>query len=420
MSERRYRVLLIASHATQYGAAVFRRLARDPRLEILVAYCSLQGAEPGYDAGFGREIRWDVPLLDGHPWIAPRNRSPRPRLGHFWGLVNPGVWKLVRGGNYDAVVIYTGYRYATFWIALAAAKGTGTAVLFGTDAHELSARSGGGWKARLKGVVWPRLFRLADVAIVASTGGVGLMRSLGLPEGRIALTPYVVDNDWWTEAAARVDREAARARWRIPPEAPLAVFSAKLQPWKRPLDALEAFARADVPGSYLIFAGEGPLRGAVERAAARLGVAGRVRLLGFVNQSVLPEVYGAADVLVLPSEYEPFGVVVNEAMLCGCVPVVSDRVGARYDLVEEGRTGFVYPAGNVEKLAELLGAVLGHPGQRARIREAALERIAAWSPALNVDRLVGAVATAVAGQPFGFPAPRSAGGRRAATRRGAG
>src|SRR5205814_7225821 len=57
-------------------------------LEILVAYCSLQGAEPGFDPEFGVEIQWDVPLLDGYKWVHVPNRSLRPRLAHFWGLWN--------------------------------------------------------------------------------------------------------------------------------------------------------------------------------------------------------------------------------------------------------------------------------------------------------------------------------------------
>jgi glycosyltransferase involved in cell wall biosynthesis len=394
MNGTKLRVLLIASHPTQYSVPLFRLMARDPRVEIQVAYCSLQGAKPGYDAGFDREIAWDIPLLDGYPWMELPNRSPRPGVERFWGLVNPSVWKLLRGGRFDAVVIFTGYVYATFWMAITAAKASGTAVLFGTDAHEMAPRNTQGWKTAMKRRLWPRLFRLADVSIVPSSGGVGLMRSLGIPGDRIALTPYVVDNDRWQRAAARVDPTEVRARWDIPAGAPVVVFSAKLQPWKRPLDVLHAFARAGVSSSYLLFAGEGPLRGEIEKEIERLGASGRVKLLGFVNQSALPEVYRAADVLVLPSQYEPFGVVVNEAMLCGCVPVVSNRVGARFDLIEEGRTGFVYPVGDVEKLAELLRGLLGDPERRSRMSEAAREKIAVWSPELNVDRLVEALEVA--------------------------
>jgi glycosyltransferase involved in cell wall biosynthesis len=391
MTGSKYRVLVLASHPTQYSTPVFRLMAQDPRLEIQVAYCSLQGAKAGYDAGFDREIAWDVPLLDGYPWIELPNRASKPGLERFWGLVNPGVWKLIREGRFDAVAIYTGYVYATFWIAIAAAKTSGASVFFGTDSHEIAPRNASAWKTAVKRRLWPRLFRLADVAIVPSSGSVGLMRSLGIPENRIALTPYVVDNNRWKQAAARVDRAAVRARWGIPADATVVVFSAKLQPWKRPLDALRAFVRARVDGSYLLFAGEGPLRGEIEREIGQLGAGGRVKLLGFVNQSALPEVYRAADVLILPSQYEPFGVVVNEAMLCGCVPVVTDRVGARFDLIEDGRTGFVYRAGDVEKLAELLRGLLDDPERRARMSAAAGEKIAAWSPELNIDRLVEAI-----------------------------
>ena len=58
----------------------------------------------------------------------------------------------------------------------------------------------------------------------------------------------------------------------------MALFCAKLQPWKRPLDLLEAFAKADVPDAFLVFAGDGPLRTKIESAAANVGVADRVRM----------------------------------------------------------------------------------------------------------------------------------------------
>ncbi len=394
MSKTRYRVLLLGSHPTQYSSPVFRLLARDPRLEIHVAYCSLQGAKPGYDPGFKREIVWDIPLLDGYSWTELPNRSSRPGLERFWGLVNPSVWKLIRRGNFDAVVIYTGYLYATFWIAVAAAKTSQTAIAFGTDSHTLDSLNARFWKKTAKHLFWPRLFRLADVAIGQSSGGLALLRSLGLPDSRIGLFPYVVDNERWQRAAEQVDRGAVRAKWGIPADAPIALFSAKLQPWKRPLDLLRAFGRADVRDSYLLFAGDGALRGEIEKETERLGLSGRVKLLGFVNQSELPSVYRAADVLVLPSRYEAFGVVVNEAMLCGCVPIVSDRVGAQFDLIEDGRTGFVYPTGDVERLGELLRSLLSDPERIKRMSEAGAGKVAEWSPEKYVSCFVDVIVRA--------------------------
>jgi glycosyltransferase involved in cell wall biosynthesis len=373
--------------------------AKDPRLDILVAYCGLQGAESHLDQEFGVEVKWDIPLLQGYPWIAIKNRSWCPGLGSFFGLFNPGIWSLIRREKFDAVVLYTGYVYATFWIALVAARISGAAVLFGTDAHALSSRDNQGWKLAIKKLLWPVLFRLADAVILPSSGGFALMRSLGIAEERLAVTPYCVDNDWWIAESSRADREAVRRRWDVPKDAPVVLFCAKLQPWKRPQDVLHAFVRAALPNSYLVFAGDGALRSALESEAVSLEISDRVRFLGFVNQSQLPETYAASDIFVLASEYEPFGVVVNESMLCACPVIVSDRVGAKFDLVREGQTGFVFPMGDVRALSELLHRVLQSPERLKRIGEAARQRMACWSPSQNLEGLIAGLGRALQRHP---------------------
>jgi glycosyltransferase involved in cell wall biosynthesis len=116
-----------------------------------------------------------------------------------------------------------------------------------------------------------------------------------------------------------------------------------------------------------------------------------VRILGFVNQLHLPPVYCASDLLVLPSLHEAFGFVVNEAMLCGCPVAVSDRVGAKYDLVRQGETGCIFPAGDVDALAAVLRDVLSNPDKRKQMGAAARKRMETWSPRQFVDALAEAV-----------------------------
>jgi glycosyltransferase involved in cell wall biosynthesis len=373
-------------------------MSKHPKLDILAAYCSLQGAQPEMDPDFGREVAWDIPLLDGYPWVQVPNRSLRPGLGRFFGLLNLGLWKKVRAGNFDAVVILTGYRYAAFWIAALAAKSKGLPILFGTDAHHIAPRDGRDWKMKFKKLFWPRLYGFADVVIVPSTGGVNLMHSLGVPSGRVVLTPYSVDNQWWTEQSADVNPSAVRAEWQIPEDASVVLFCAKLQPWKRPHDLLRAFAKANVKGAYLVFAGDGPLRASLETEARTLGIAERARFLGFVNQSGLPRVYTASDLFVLPSEYEPFGVVVNEAMLSGCAVIVSDQVGARFDLVRNGETGYVFPMGNIDALAALLADLLPAREKLQQMGSLARQRMADWSPKQNIEGVIHAIDVALRGR----------------------
>jgi len=391
MTKGRLRLLVLSTHPVQYATPIFRLIANDPRIEIQVAYCSMQGAEPAIDPGFQVEVKWDVPLLDGYRWVHLRNRFGKPRLGSFFGLVNTEIWRLIRRGNFDGVLLYTGYIYATFWIAVAAAKLSGTAVLFGTDATSYEPRDHKRWKVLVKKALLPSVLRLADVVTMPSEASRRFAMGMGLPEARVIVTPFVVDNEWWGRQAEQVDRVATRKKWNIPENASVALFCAKLQSWKRPQDALRAFAAANVKNSYLVFAGDGALRESLEAEARSLGINERVRFLEFVNQSGLPEVYSASDVLVLPSEYEPFGVVVNEAMLCSCPAIVSDRVGAGLDLVKSGITGFVYPCGDVDALAKILFSVLGDFDKIEQLGRAAKLQMESWSERESVDAIFRAV-----------------------------
>ena len=392
MSDRRYRVLAIASHPVQYAAPIFRLMAQHPRLDFHVAYCSLRGAEAGHDPEFGRSVKWDVPLLDGYAWTHVPNRGSGSQS--FFGLNNPGLWKLICEGRFDAVLCYTGYVRASFWISYLAARLSRTAFLFGTDSTGLTSRDSRTWKRAVKRLAWPWLFRLADQVIVPSSGTRDLMLSLGIRGDRVTLTPYVVDNEWWLAQSAAVDRAAVRASWGAAPDDLVVLFCAKLQAWKRPLDVLRAFAKIDRPGARLVFAGDGALHAQLAAEASGLGIASRVRFLGFVNQTQLPAVYASADVMVLPSEYEPFAVVVNEAMCCGCPVIVSDQVGAAQDLVAPVCPEFIFPCGDVDALAALLTRVAHDRLLLQRVRQLGLARLQNWSPEQNVAAAVDAIEVA--------------------------
>lgn len=221
------------------------------------------------------------------------------------------------------------------------------------------------------------------------------MRSLGIPAERITMTPYSVDNESWIARAAKVDRAAEREKIGLDGTDVAILFCAKLQPWKRPMDLLRAYAKAQIENSRLIFAGDGRLRSELETEAARLGISEQVVFLGFVNQSALPALYKLVDLMILPSTYEPFAVVVNEAMCCGCPAMVSDRVGAARDLVEPIAPEFVFPAGNVELLAEKIAGVLRTPAKLRELRPVVVEHIKSWSPERNIEATVAAIEAGV-------------------------
>src|SRR6266576_2190065 len=386
-----YRVLVLVTHVIPYGSSLFKLLARDPRLDLLVAYCSMQGAETGIDPEFGIEIRWDTSLLKGYRWLHVPNRSPRPALGRFFGFVNPGLWRLIRSQSFDAVVIYTGYMYASFWITCFAAKSRGIPVLISSDSSSLHQREGKRWKARLKPFILGRVYRYADILLAASQPVKDLAIQLGKPEENIVIIRSGVDKNAWLGRLKEFDREAVRASWNVPTEALVVLYCAKLQPWKRPLDLLRGFAKANVTGTYLVYAGDGPQRSELGREAESLGITERVRILGFVNDSQLPGAYKAADLFVLPSEYDPCPLVIPEAMFSGLPVILSDAVVGRLDMIDQGNSGYSYPCGDVDVLAALLQTILGDSALLRHLKEGVACQMERWTTAEMLDSWVVAV-----------------------------
>jgi glycosyltransferase involved in cell wall biosynthesis len=161
------------------------------------------------------------------------------------------------------------------------------------------------------------------------------------------------------------------------------------------MDLLRAFARV-VKGrgqrgdAYLLYAGEGAERFRLE-AAARDGGLDGIRFLGFQNQTELPRLYELADVFVLPSEWEPWGLVVNEAMNAGKPVIVTDKVGAAVDLIEDGENGFVVPVGDISALAHRIDSVARYPEVARRMGECSLRRISEWNFACDAEGLLAAL-----------------------------
>jgi glycosyltransferase involved in cell wall biosynthesis len=111
----------------------------------------------------------------------------------------------------------------------------------------------------------------------------------------------------------------------------------------------------------------------------------KVSYAGFRNQSELPGLLAAADIFVLPSALETWGLVINEAM-CFSLPVITtDRVGAGGDLVHEGKNGYSYPVGDTARLTQHLSTLVSDAPLRRRMGQESLRIISDWSYREDLD-----------------------------------
>ena len=348
------RVTAVWTHPVQYLSPWFRWIAASsPEIELTVLYV----VEPSADqqaVGFDTPFAWDVPLRDGYENRVLRRADTGDAIGsqRFFGLDVPGMGAAIRQTRPD-VVMLPGWYSVALVRALWACKRAKIPVLYRGDSTRASRSAG--WRGAL-GAFRARLFaRAFDAALSVGRRSDEYLLRHGVHPRRIVRAPHCVDVDRFRGAAreARGDRLALRRGFSIPEDAFVVLFAGKLEDIKRPLDAVRAVARLG-SGAVLAIAGTGPRLDDVRAEARRLGTA--VVPLGFRNQSEMPRVYAAADCLVLPSQSETWGLVVNEALACGVPCVVSDTVGCAPDLIDDA-TGAVFRRGDVPALAAALARI---------------------------------------------------------------
>jgi glycosyltransferase involved in cell wall biosynthesis len=386
----KFRLAYLVSHPIQYQVPLLQRLARHPDIALHVYYMTDQGVRPSRDPEFGVPVQWDAPLLDGYAWTLLPNRSWCPQADHPFRFIHPSIAGALRRERYDALIVH-GYAHVTEWLAAWGARRTGTPLLLRGESNLLGRRPP--WIAAAKRIALGALLRRVNGALAIGTLNHQFYRAYGVPEDRIFFVPYAVDNARFEAEAERwrASRGALRDELRVPPDLPVVLYVGKLIPRKRPLDLLEAYAQVapDHPAA-LIFLGEGAERPRLEAAAAGHRLS-HVAITGFVNLSGIGRYYAAADVLVLPSSHEPWGLVLNEAMCFGLPVIASDAVGAALDLVHVNENGFIYPVGDVAALASALRRLLADPATRAEMGGRSREIVSRFSYEADIDGILQAL-----------------------------
>ncbi len=382
---KQIRLAYLVSHPIQYQAPLLRRIALEPEIDLHVFFGSDFSVKGYKDEGFGVGVTWDVPLLEGYEHsFLPRIRD-NGRVSVATPL-NRGIYSRLRGSGgqrgFDALWVH-GYASANAMHGMVAAKMLGIPVLLRAESW-LKDRTRSPAKLAAKREFFRGLKQLVDGVLPIGTLNSAYWRFYFGDEVPQFAMPYAVDNKFFarrsSEAAGR--RQLLMDELGIEAGRPTILFASKLQTRKRCSDLLNAYGSlvkrrevASVP--YLLIVGDGEERGRLEAQARELGLTD-VRFCGFRNQTELPAFFDLASVFVLPSEHEPWGLVVNEAMNAGTAVIVSDDVGCHPDLIREGVEGCVFPVGDVAALLRSLERVLHSPETAAEMGRRARERIASW------------------------------------------
>ena len=378
---------LVAASPMYYQAPLYRLLARAPNVTFTALFSSSGGPKPR-SAGFGKPIQWDVDILSGYDYGFLRKADVNPIGGGLFSLLDWDVLAEVADRQFDVLWVH-GYNVMTNLLAVLRQRARGGGVVLREEQTLLAPRAP--WKQLVKRLALPVLFGGATAVYIGTENRRWLSR-FGFREDRLFFSPYCVDAERLVATAASAPPvQELRREFGLPDDGrPVILSVSRLAEAKQPLELLDAFVRVrrTAPCALLVV-GSGELEEAMRAKVARERIPD-VRFAGFVNQSSIARAYSVADIFVLFSRYEPWGVVVNEAMHLGLPVVASSRVGSAVDLVLDGVTGYRVRFDDVGTLAKRVAALVGDRELRGRMGAAARHHASEW----NYERAAAGVVAA--------------------------
>jgi glycosyltransferase involved in cell wall biosynthesis len=346
------RLAIVTTHPVQYNAPLFKLLAAQPGVQLKVFYTWSQ-AEAGakFDPDFGKVISWDIPLLDGYDYVFVNNVAADPGSHHFNGIQNPTLIREICDWHPEAILVF-GWSYRSHLACMRYFKGR-VPVLFRGDSTLLNEQPGP--KRMMRWIFLRWVYRYVDFALYVGKHNKAYYRAHGMTESQLVFAPHAVDNERFSvdnpmrDVAAIQRREALGIREKDM----VVLFAGKLEERKDPFFVLRLARQLQRPGLVYLIVGNGPLEPAMKNQAMDLP---GVIFMDFQNQQSMPEIYRMGDVFLLPSVSETWGLAINEAMACSRPVIVSTRVGCAPDLVEHGKTGWIFDPG--ERALENVVSVL--------------------------------------------------------------
>lgn len=383
MPSKSIRLAWLATHPIQYQAPLLRAIAQCPDIDLTAIFFSDFSTRGFVDPGFGRAIEWDTPLLEGYQYeFLPGTGGEIKGIKTFQPRVG-GLAKRLNRDNFDAVLVQ-GWNHYGMLKAAWLAKRAGLKVLMRCEATD-HVDSSTGIKRLLREATVRFLLGQIDCCLAIGTRNRDFYIKRGFPAERIGSMPYCVDNDHFRSKAQSADVAGLRAQLSLREGRPVILYASKFMARKFPDQLLEAYLRLPEPRPYLIYVGDGEMRTSLEATVQNHHLKD-VCFAGFRNQGELPAFYALADIFVLPSINETWGLVINEAMNAGCAIITTDQVGSAVDLVRTGENGFVLEARDVSALANALKSCLEQERFRS-MGERSLEIIQGWGIKENVGEL---------------------------------
>ncbi|WP_178990243.1 glycosyltransferase family 4 protein [Winogradskyella schleiferi] len=349
------KLAIVTTHPIQYYAPWFKLMAQRGNVEIKVFYTWSQASEIVKDKTFGKDIKWDIPLLEGYHYEFVENISKDPGTHHKNGIDCPELNYRIKDWQPDTILIF-GWYLKSHLKAMKFFKGK-IPVWFRGDSTLLDDVPG--VKQVLRKYYLTYIYRYIDKAFYVGTQNKAYFKSVGLKEDQLVLAHHAIDNERYYDSEEK-NYENSALVWRkelgFNKDDLVVLFAGKFESKKQPDFLLKAIQRVNKKLQQplkLVLVGHGPLEDELELWSKNDS---NIKMIPFQNQSKMPILYRLGNVFCLPSKGpgETWGLAVNEAMASSRPVIVSDKVGGTTDMLVSGYNGFSFNHTNQNELMGIL------------------------------------------------------------------
>ncbi|MGP0021552.1 MAG: glycosyltransferase family 4 protein [Candidatus Sulfotelmatobacter sp.] len=363
----RHRLVILTEIISPYRIPLFNALAQHAEVDLQVIF--LAETDPHLR-------QWQIPKeeIEFSYRVLP---SWRRRVGRYNALLNHGVGRALADAAPD-VILCGGYNYVASWQSLLWARAHHIPFFLWSESNEQDLRRGLALVEFLK----TRFLRKCSGFVVPGRSAMEYLRVHKVDEDAVFVAPNAVDNDFFAWAAAATRQDAARWRRELVLPERYFLFVGRLVREKGVFELLSAYVKLDESMRRqvgLVFVGEGAVREQLELQAASVAP-GMIRFAGFAQREQLASYYALAEMAILPTYTDPWGLVVNEAMACGLPVIVSQIAGCAADLVKENWNGLLVAPRDVAGLTSAMRRLADQPDLRARMGANSMQHIAHYSP----------------------------------------
>lgn len=358
-------LVFITNVPTPYKTSRFETLARRDDVDLHVIYANSRTHR--HEFNFEQETPYGVEL----------KTSYRIPLGDSEFMID--LWSLRRLLSVKAdVFVVGGWNYTAAWSALFAGR------LRDIPVAVISPNIDQG--SRFSSIVVPPIVRRFDAHFALSTAAQKHLVSLGVDPSTVTVLPNSIDVQRFRQSLDDDTQAELKKQYGLR-SAFTILYVGRLSEQKGVGDLLTAVGNLRKINTQLLIVGDGPRRSALERRAKQ-ELPDKVTFTGQLPNDELPNYYRLADIFVLPTHRDTWGLVLNEAMVCETPVITTTAAGAVGDLVRDGETGLVVPPGDPAALCRAIDQLSKDEERRAELIQAGLECASEFSPEAYATRLI--------------------------------